>query len=158
MLLKSPLWEVGNKSRSRPESYLAISVLDPTIEYKHLGEIFPISWFSMPAYVFLSVSRSMALDYETFRGMVLSIVEDCSSFDFGRIPRLSSAQEARVFMYLLPLICGLKKKVWKMIFGALLPQDANIEGAYKRATKLLFILKNTSKRIVYCALNRRLFF
>ena len=81
----------------------------------------------------------MALDYETFRGMVLSIVEDCSSFDFGRIPRLSSAQEARVFMYLLPLICGLKKKVWKMIFGALLPEGENIEAAHNKAKKLLAV-------------------
>ena len=97
----------------------------------------------------------MALDYEAFRGMVLSIVEDCSSFDFGRIPRLSSAQEARVFMYLLPLICGLKKKVWKMIFGTLLPQEANIEGAYKRATKLLAGWKKISLRVTHCGLDCR---
>lgn len=69
--------------------------------------------------------------------MVMEVHANPSAYGFSAVQRLDSEEEARVHMYIPPLLCGLKKTPHKNLLSAVLPDDRrSTEAHYQKAVKL----------------------
>lgn len=104
--------------------------------------------------------RKMVSEYKKFYDMVMEIHANPRAYDFSTVQRLDSEEDARVYMYILPLLCRLKKAPHKNLLSAVLPNDhRSTEAHYQKAVKLFKVFQKTrGKPISYCEMDRQNFY